>query len=272
MRFMLGKVPNPLRGLEHAFESAGRKTDLVGYAPQERVLSRFACMLASSSNGRAWVDFQLASYCDSCADKVIFRHLLLLIEGALWRLDLSMSAQIRRSRYHCSNTRWHEVHPSLSANSEIQRRTDSVRNYTRANSNLGDDWRWASESIAERFSTLKELCISSLRNVLIENQTLFDQLLPPIYQQNSASIMRTNYPGYFTGDEPARKQTAKSDTQSDMGALVGVSRRWLFVRLFSTISRSDSYLQSSVDGLPETYYDRTCCPSTLLAGESCRNY
>jgi len=66
----LGKLANPLQGLEHAFESAGRKTDLIEYAPQERVLSRFACMLASSSNGRAWTDFDSASYCDSCADKV----------------------------------------------------------------------------------------------------------------------------------------------------------------------------------------------------------
>ncbi|CAF3378103.1 unnamed protein product [Rotaria sp. Silwood1] len=64
-----GKISNPLQGLEHAFESAGRKTDLVGYAPQERILSRFSYMLESSNNGRAWTDFDLASYCDSCADK-----------------------------------------------------------------------------------------------------------------------------------------------------------------------------------------------------------
>ncbi len=68
---ILGKLSNPLHGLEHAFESAGRKTDMIEYAPQERVLSRFACMLASSNNGRAWTDFDLASYCDSCADKVV---------------------------------------------------------------------------------------------------------------------------------------------------------------------------------------------------------
>ncbi len=73
----LGKLSNPLQDLEHAFESAGRKTDLIEYAPQERVLSRFACMLATSNNGRAWTDFDLASYCDSCADKVFNKNLLL---------------------------------------------------------------------------------------------------------------------------------------------------------------------------------------------------
>ncbi|CAF4078430.1 unnamed protein product, partial [Rotaria magnacalcarata] len=64
-----GKISNPLHGLEHAFESAGRKTDIIGYAPQERIISRFSYMLESSNNGRAWTDFELSSFCDSCADK-----------------------------------------------------------------------------------------------------------------------------------------------------------------------------------------------------------
>jgi hypothetical protein len=58
------------------------------------------------------------------------------------------------------------------------------------------------------------------RNVMIDNQTLFDQMLPPIYQQNNASIMRTNYPGYFSTTEPPRKHGAASDVQSDAGPLV----------------------------------------------------
>lgn len=61
---------NPLQGLEQAFEAAGRKSDLIGYAPQDRILSRFSYMLESSTNGRAWTDFELSSFCDSCADKV----------------------------------------------------------------------------------------------------------------------------------------------------------------------------------------------------------
>lgn len=86
----LGKVSNPLHGLEHAFESAGRKTDMIEYAPQERVLSRFACMLASSNNGRAWNDFDLSSYCDSCADKV-FHQNQLFFDRSICPLDLLMS-------------------------------------------------------------------------------------------------------------------------------------------------------------------------------------
>ena len=67
---------------------------MIEYAPQERVLSRFACMLASSNNGRAWTDFDLAAYCDSCADKVFprFRKSSSLEANILFLLDLSMSA------------------------------------------------------------------------------------------------------------------------------------------------------------------------------------
>ena len=83
--FFSGKLANPLQGLEHAFESAGRKTDMIEYAPQERVLSRFACMLESSANGRAWIDFDLASYCDSCADKVIYLSLEIIIKQNQFR-------------------------------------------------------------------------------------------------------------------------------------------------------------------------------------------
>jgi len=86
---ILGKLSNPLHGLEHAFESAGRKTDLIEYAPQDRVLSRFACMLATSTNGRAWTDFNLASYCDSCADKVF--NLVFLSNFNYFIIDLFMS-------------------------------------------------------------------------------------------------------------------------------------------------------------------------------------
>ncbi|CAF4397633.1 unnamed protein product, partial [Adineta steineri] len=38
-----GKPSNPLFGLERAFETANRRTDLIEYAPQERILSRFSC-------------------------------------------------------------------------------------------------------------------------------------------------------------------------------------------------------------------------------------
>jgi hypothetical protein len=58
------------------------------------------------------------------------------------------------------------------------------------------------------------------RNVMIDNQTLFDQMLPPIYQQNNASIMRTNYPGYFTATDAPRRYGTASDAQSDAGPVV----------------------------------------------------
>ena len=54
---------------------------------------------------------------------------------------------------------------------------------------------------------------------MIDNQTLFDQMLPPIYQQNNASIMRTNYPGYFSTEKSPRRQAAMN-VQPDTGPLV----------------------------------------------------
>jgi hypothetical protein len=70
MKFILDRNVNALQGLENAFDLVGRKTDLIGHAPQERILSRFACMISSSSDARAWLDLPFTSYCDSCADKV----------------------------------------------------------------------------------------------------------------------------------------------------------------------------------------------------------
>jgi len=58
------------------------------------------------------------------------------------------------------------------------------------------------------------------RNVMVDNQTLFDKMLPPIYQQNNASIMRTNYPGYFTTDKAPRRHDTASDIQAEAGLLV----------------------------------------------------
>ena len=55
---------------------------------------------------------------------------------------------------------------------------------------------------------------------MIDNQTLFDRMLPPIYQQNSASIMRTNYPGYFDPNQQRRRHVGTSDTHLDVGLLV----------------------------------------------------
>ncbi|CAF3959313.1 unnamed protein product [Rotaria sp. Silwood2] len=180
-----GKISNPLQGLEHAFQSAGRKTDLVGYAPQERVLSRFSYMLASSNNGRAWTDFDLASYCDSCADKTYLcphkfaeAHMIVRVPDG--------TKYIRISR------------PTLKYNEAL------------------------------------------IRSVMIDNQTLFDQMLPPIYQQNTASIMRTNYPGYFnTNQEPQRRAAGSSDTQSDVGPLIHTfDRVWADYKKRTNIERS----------------------------------
>ncbi|CAF3955399.1 unnamed protein product [Rotaria magnacalcarata] len=132
-----GKISNPLHGLEHAFESAGRKTDIIGYAPQERIISRFSYMLESSNNGRAWTDFELSSFCDSCADKT----------------------------YLC---------PHKFAEAQVIARVPDGTKYIRI-----------SRPILKYNDTL-------VRSVMIDNQTLFDQMLPPIYQQNTAKWNETD--------------------------------------------------------------------------------
>ncbi|CAF4533134.1 unnamed protein product [Rotaria sp. Silwood1] len=179
-----GKISNPLQGLEHAFESAGRKTDLVGYAPQERTLSRFSYMLESSNNGRAWTDFDLASYCDSCADKT----------------------------YLC---------PHKFAEAQMIVKVPDGTKYIR---------------ISRPTLKYNEALI---RSVMIDNQTLFDQMLPSIYQQNTASIMRTNYPGYFNTNQELQRRAPSSDSQSDVGPLIHTfDRVWADYKKRTNIERN----------------------------------
>ncbi|CAF0879814.1 unnamed protein product, partial [Didymodactylos carnosus] len=59
-----------LNGLENAYElSSSRKTDQIPYASQDRILSRFSCMLYTAADKRAWIELEMANYCDSCAEK-----------------------------------------------------------------------------------------------------------------------------------------------------------------------------------------------------------
>ncbi|CAF5013081.1 unnamed protein product, partial [Rotaria socialis] len=75
-------------------------------------------------------------------------------------------------------------------------------------------------------------------SVMIDNQTLFDQMLPPIYQQNTASIMRTNYPGYFNTDQQSQRRTVSSDSQLDAGPLIhSFDRVWADYKKRTNIER-----------------------------------
>ncbi|CAF1470079.1 unnamed protein product [Adineta steineri] len=156
-----GKPSNPLFGLERAFETANRRTDLIEYAPQERILSRFSCKLASSSNGQAWTDFESVSYCDSCADYT----------------------------YLCPH--------KFPEDQTIVRVPD------------GTKYILISRPILKYNESL-------IRKVMNDNKKLINQMLPPIYQQNNASVMRTNYPGNFIVDKTSRKQ----ENVSNAGLLI----------------------------------------------------
>ncbi|CAF1018673.1 unnamed protein product [Adineta ricciae] len=151
-----GKSTNLLQGLERAFESAERKTDHIEYGPQERVLSRFACVIASSTNGLLWTDFNSATYCESCADNT----------------------------YLC---------PHKFPESQTIVRVPDGTKYVR---------------ISRPPLKYNEALI---RKVMNDNKKLITQMLPPIYQQNDASILRTNYPGHFNSNETSRKPEVASE-------------------------------------------------------------
>ena len=60
----------------------------------------------------------------------------------------------------------------------------------------------------------------SSRKVMNDNKKLITQMLPPIYQQNDASILRTNYPGHFNSADISRKPEVASESKSNMELLV----------------------------------------------------
>jgi hypothetical protein len=55
---------------------------------------------------------------------------------------------------------------------------------------------------------------------MTDNKKLLNQMLPPTYQQNNASVMRTNYPGYFPSDKASRKPEVAPDSKSNGELLV----------------------------------------------------
>ena len=59
-----------LKGLEEHYEPIRRGADRDQFTTQDRVLSKWSCLLHTSSNGTIWNDCKQIKYCDNCGDKV----------------------------------------------------------------------------------------------------------------------------------------------------------------------------------------------------------
>ena len=59
-----------LKGLEEHYEPIRRGADRDQFTTQDRVLSKWSCILHTSSNGAIWNDCKQIKYCENCGDKV----------------------------------------------------------------------------------------------------------------------------------------------------------------------------------------------------------
>jgi len=66
-------VPNPnstLQGLEEHFEPIRRGADKDQFGYQDRIFSKWACAMHTSTNGTIWYDCKQVKFCNNCGEKV----------------------------------------------------------------------------------------------------------------------------------------------------------------------------------------------------------
>ena len=69
---MSNDAQNPkslLQGLEEHYEPERKGPDRDQFSAQERILSKWSCMMYTSTNGNNWKEMKENKYCDSCGDK-----------------------------------------------------------------------------------------------------------------------------------------------------------------------------------------------------------
>lgn len=59
--------------------------------PQERILSKFSCVIYCSSNGTNWKEFQDITYCESCGDKTFICPHKLTVNESVFELPQNIS-------------------------------------------------------------------------------------------------------------------------------------------------------------------------------------
>lgn len=80
-------APNPnnaLQGLEEHFEPIRRGADKDQFAYQDRIFSKWACAMHTSTNGTVWYDCKQVKFCNNCGEKTfICPHKLSLQESII---------------------------------------------------------------------------------------------------------------------------------------------------------------------------------------------
>jgi hypothetical protein len=108
---------------------------------------------------------------------------------------------------------------------------------------------------------------SLLSKVIIDSQRLFDQMLPWTYQQNSASVMRTNYPNSFANDVASDQTTDASQMTSETSFLVrNITFAFILTKysICSMMLLVGLHIHTCLGRLQETYRYRTSCTTTVL--------
>lgn len=65
------KGSNLLQGLEEHYDPIRKGADRDQFTMQDRVFSKWACIIQTSSNGEIWLDLSELSYCENCGEKVL---------------------------------------------------------------------------------------------------------------------------------------------------------------------------------------------------------
>jgi hypothetical protein len=78
------KIANPaanqnslLQGLEEHYEPTRKGADKDQFGVQDRIFSKWACIMQCSTDGTTWFDCKQVNFCNNCGDKVCFNfHLM----------------------------------------------------------------------------------------------------------------------------------------------------------------------------------------------------
>lgn len=78
------KIANPaanqnslLQGLEEHYEPTRKGADKDQFSVQDRIFSKWACIMQCSTDGTTWFDCKQVTFCNNCGDKVINYFLFL---------------------------------------------------------------------------------------------------------------------------------------------------------------------------------------------------
>jgi hypothetical protein len=59
-----------MQGLEEHYDPVRKGADKDQFNLQDRIFSKWACLIQTSSNGEEWHDMKGIKYCENCGEKV----------------------------------------------------------------------------------------------------------------------------------------------------------------------------------------------------------